>query len=317
MFLHFRENGGILSLGAQRRRGDKKGMEDNLIALITAHISKFSKGQKKIAQYIVEHYDEAAFMTALRLGQTVGTSESTVVRFAAQLGFDGYPEMQDAMQELIRSRLTTLQRIEVSRARMTDDEVLEDVMSYDMQNIRKTMEEIPRDVFNAAADALTKARKVYIFGAGSCQALATFAAYYLRLFLDDVCLIQATGQSEIFEEMLRISDEDAVLGISFPRYSSRAVKTMHYANRKGAKVIAVTDSKASPIAAYASHLLLAHSDMASVVDSLAAPLSVINALIVAVSLRRLEARRELLTELENLWNSQEVYLSADEDENHA
>ena len=256
-------------------------------------------------------------MTALRLGQTVGTSESTVVRFAAQLGFDGYPEMQAAMQELIRSRLTTLQRIEVSRARMTDDEVLEDVMSYDMQNIRKTMEEIPRAVFNAAADALTKARKVYIFGAGSCQALATFAAYYLRLFLDDVCLIQATGQSEIFEEMLRISDEDAVLGISFPRYSSRAVKTMRYADRKGAKVIAVTDSKASPIAAYATHLLLAHSDMASVVDSLAAPLSVINALIVAVSLRRLEARRELLTELENLWNSQEVYLSADEDDTHA
>lgn len=292
-------------------------MEDNLIALITAHISTFSKGQKKIAQYIAEHYDEAAFMTALRLGQTVGTSESTVVRFAAQLGFDGYPEMQAAMQELIRSRLTTLQRIEVSRARMTDDEVLEDVMSYDMQNIRKTMEEIPRAVFNAAADALTKARKVYIFGAGSCQALAIFAAYYLRLFLDDVCLIQATGQSEIFEEMLRISDEDAVLGISFPRYSSRAVKTMRYADRKGAKVIAVTDSKASPIAAYATHLLLAHSDMASVVDSLAAPLSVINALIVAVSLRRLEARRELLTELENLWNSQEVYLSADEDDTHA
>lgn len=286
-------------------------MENNLISLMAENCSGFSKGQKKIAQYITEHYDEAAFMTALRLGQTVGVSESTVVRFATELGFDGYPQLQKAMQELIRSRLTTLQRVEVSRARMADDEVLEDVMSYDMSNIRQTLEEMPRDIFYAAVDALVHAKKVYIFGAGSCAAIASFAAYYFKMFLSDVRLIQATGQSEIFEEMIRVSPEDVVIGISFPRYSSRAVKTLQYANSKNVKVVAITDSKTSPIAAFASYLLLAHSDMASVVDSLAAPLSVINALIVAVSLKCLEERREILTELESLWNSQQVYLSTD------
>ncbi len=288
-------------------------MEDNLIALISKKMSGFSKGQKRIALFITEHYDEAAFMTALRLGQTVGVSESTVVRFATALGFDGYPQLQKAMQGLIRSRLTTLQRVEVSRARLRDDEVLDDVMSYDMTNIRKTLEEIPRDVFYSAVDALVNARRIYLFGAGSCRALASFAAYYFKLFFNDVQLITTSGQSEIFEEMIQIDERDVVIGISFPRYSSRAVKTLGFAASKNAKVIAVTDSITSPIAPFASHLLLAHSDMASVVDSLAAPLSVLNALIVAVSLKQLESRRQVLTELEALWNSYEVYQPADED----
>lgn len=288
-------------------------MENNLIALISKKMSGFSKGQKKIALFITEHYDEAAFMTALRLGQTVGISESTVVRFAAMLGFDGYPQLQKAMQGLIRSRLTTLQRVEVSRARLRDDEVLDDVMSYDMSNICKTMEEMPHEVFYGAVDALVKARRVYLFGAGSCRALAQFAANYFKLFFNDVQLIYPSGQSEIFEEMIQISERDALIGISFPRYSRRAVQTMRFAAAKQAKVIALTDSPASPIAPFASHLLLAHSDMASVVDSLAAPLSVLNALIVAVSLKQLEKRRTVLTELEELWNSYEVYQPADED----
>ncbi len=287
-------------------------MDNNLIALIAENAAGFSKGQRKIAQFITEHYDEAAFMTALKLGNAVGVSESTVVRFAAELGFAGYPQLQKAMQGLIRSRLTTLQRIEVSRTRMRDDEVLDDVMSYDMTNIRETLEEMPRDVFYDAVDAMVKARHVYIFGAGSCRAIASFAAYYLKLFLPDVQLITVTGQSEIFEEMISISEQDVIIGISFPRYSSRAVRTLHYANSKHAKVIAITDTPASPIAKYASHLLLAHSDMASVVDSLAAPLSLMNALIVAVSLKQLECRRNVLTELEELWNSYEVYLPTDE-----
>ncbi len=287
-------------------------MDNNLLSLISEKSVDFSKGQKRIARFITEHYDEAAFMTAYKMGQAVGVSESTVVRFAAELGFAGYPQLQKAMQGLIRSRLTTLQRVEVSRSRMRDEDVLDDVMGYDMSNIRQTLEEMPRDVFYAAVDAMTKARRVYIFGAGSCRAIASFAAYYLKLFLLNVQLISVTGQSEIFEEMINVCDQDVVIGISFPRYSSRAVRTLRYAYSKGAQVIALTDTPASPIAKFASYLLLAHSDMASVVDSLTAPLSVINALIVAGSLKQLEARRGVLTELEELWNSYEVYQSADD-----
>ncbi len=287
-------------------------MDNNLLSLIEERSAGFSKGQKRIARFITEHYDEAAFMTAYKMGQAVGVSESTVVRFAAELGFAGYPQLQKAMQGLIRSRLTTLQRVEVSRARMRDEDVLDEVMAYDMSNIRQTLEEMPRDVFYAAVDAMIKARRVYIFGAGSCRAIASFTAYYLKLFLPDVQLITVTGQSEIFEEMINISDNDVVIGISFPRYSSRAVRTLRYADSKGAKIIALTDTPASPIAKFASYLLLAHSDMASVVDSLTAPLSVINALIVAVSLKQLDARRAVLTELEQLWNSYDVYQSTED-----
>ncbi len=287
-------------------------MDNNLLSLIEERSAGFSKGQKRIARFITEHYDEAAFLTAYKMGQAVGVSESTVVRFAAELGFAGYPQLQKAMQGLIRSRLTTLQRVEVSRARMRDEDVLDEVMAYDVSNIRQTLEEMPRDVFYAAVDAMVKARRVYIFGAGSCRAMASFAAYYLKLFLPDVQLITVTGQSEIFEEMINLSENDVIIGISFPRYSSRAVRTLRYAHSKGAQVIALTDTPASPIAKFASFLLLAHSDMASVVDSLTAPLSVINALIVAVSLKQLDARRSVLTELEQLWNSYEVYQSADD-----
>ncbi len=287
-------------------------MDNNLLSLIAERNADFSKGQKRIARFITEHYDEAAFMTAYKMGQAVGVSESTVVRFAAELGFAGYPQLQKAMQGLIRSRLTTLQRVEVSRSRMRDEDVLDEVMTYDVSNIRQTLEEMPRDVFYAAVDAMVRARRVYLFGAGSCRAMASFAAYFLKLFLPDVQLITVTGQSEIFEEMINISEKDVIIGISFPRYSSRAVRTLRYAHSKGAQVIALTDTPASPIARFASYLLLAHSDMASVVDSLTAPLSVINALIVAVSLKQLDARRAVLTELEELWNSDAVYQVVDD-----
>ena len=282
-------------------------MKTNLIAHITECAKGFSKGQRRIAQYILEHYDTAAFMTAFRLGEAVGVSESTVVRFAAELGFEGYPQLQKAMQELIRSKLTTIQRIEVTRARMTDDEVLDNVLAYDMANIRQTLEELPRDVFYQAVDAIVNARKVYIFGAGSCRALANFLAYYLKLLLGDIHLISTSSETEILEEMLRIDESDAIIGLSFPRYSSRAVKALHFAHARQAKVVAITDSVLSPIADLATYLLLAHSDMATIVDSLVAPLSIINALIVAISLKKRESNIPILTELEQLWETYQVY----------
>ena len=282
-------------------------MKTNLIAHISEHAAGFSKGQKRIAQYIQEHYESAAFMTAFKLGETVGVSESTVVRFAAELGFDGYPQLQKAMQELIRSKLTTVQRIEVTRARMADDEVLDNVMAYDMANIRLTLEELPRDVFYQAVDAIVEARRVYIFGAGSCRALANFLAYYLKLLLPDIHLIYTSSETEILEEMLQIGEQDAIIGLSFPRYSSKAVKTVHFAHSRQAKIIAITDSVLSPIAEYASYLLLAHSDMATIVDSLVAPLSIINALLVAVSLKKMDSNAARLTELEQLWETYQVF----------
>lgn len=283
----------------------------DLIAHITRQMPKFSKGQRLIASYILEHYDTAAYMTAYALGEAVGVSESTVVRFATELGFSGYPRLQEAMQELVRSKLTSVQRVEVTRARMRDDEVLENVMSYDMANIRKTLAELDPAVFDAAVEALVQARRVYIFGAGSCRALANFLAYYLKLLLPDVRLIAAVGETEILEEMFPINQDDAIIGLSFPRYSSRAVKALHFAHSRGAQVIAVTDTQRSPIADFATYLLLAHSDMATIVDSLVAPLSIINALTVAISLKRMEANRATLTELESLWETYHVYQPAE------
>ena len=250
-------------------------------------------------------------MTAYSLGEAVGVSESTVVRFATELGFSGYPRLQKAMQELVRSKLTSVQRVEVTRARMRDDEVLDNVMSYDMSNLRQTLAELDPQVFDAAVEALVKARRVYVFGAGSCRALANFAAYYLKLLLPDIRLISTSSETEILEEMFPISEEDAIIGLSFPRYSSKAVKAVHFAHSRGANVIAITDSLRSPISDFATCLLLAHSDMATIVDSLVAPLSIINALLVAISLKRMDANRETLNELETLWETYHVYQPAE------
>lgn len=291
-------------------------MKATLTGLIHAHESHFSKGQRRIAAFITEHSDEAAFMTAFRLGEEVGVSESTVVRFAAELGIDGYPQLQKAMQEMIRSKLTILQRLEVTRAHMADDEVLHDVAAADIHNIRQTMEEMDQEAFFGAVDTIVHARHLYVFAAGSCKALASFLTHYLQMLLGNrVHLVTASSQSEIFEEMLDIDRQDAVIGISFPRYSSKAATTLHYARSKGARVIALTDSLLSPIATHASYRLLAHSDMASIVDSLVAPLSVINALIVAVSLKTMDQNRHKLEELERLWGDYRVYEPVDETEN--
>ncbi len=288
-------------------------MNTTLTGLIEAHAPQFSKGQRRIATFITDHYDEAAFMTAARLGDEVGVSESTVVRFATELGFSGYPQLQKALQELIRSKLTTVQRLDITRARMQDEDVLKSVANGDIGNIRRTLEILYEAVFFVAVRRIVAARHVYVFGAGSCKHLAGFLTHYLQMLLGgQVRRIAVASQSEIFEEMLDLSDEDVVIGISFPRYSKKAVQTLHYAHTKGAGVIALTDSALSPIAPYAAALLTAHSDMASVVDSLVAPLSLINALIVAVSLKTMDRVRPKLEELEQLWHHYGMYQSAEE-----
>ena len=282
-------------------------MKTNLLMRIAAHRDDFSKGQRAIARFISEQYDEAAYMTAFQLGEAVGVSESTVVRFAAEIGFDGYPELQKAVQELVRSRLTTLKRVELTRERMTDDEVLDNVLTSDMNNVRLTLEALPQEIFNAAVHDIVTARRVYIFGAGSCRPLAGFAHYYFKLLMQNTCLLSSGSIAEIFEEMVDIGEEDVILGMSFPRYSSKAVSILDFARSRKAKVIAITDSLLSPIADYADHLLLAHSDLATVVDSLVAPLSILNALIVAVSLKRMEENRDSLEMLETIWSRYGVY----------
>lgn len=270
----------------------------------------FSKGQKNIAKYIHEHYDKAAFMTASRLGATVGVSESTVVRFASELGFEGYPELQRELQELIRNKLTSVQRIEVSDDRIGSKDMLEKVLNADIEKIRKTLAEISRDDFEGAVQAISEAGTVYLLGVRSSSALADFLGFYLNLILKNVKVVYSTGVSEMFEQMLRVSSQDVVVAISFPRYSSRTIKALKFVSGRGAKVVAITDSHMSPLAPFADYLLLARSDMASFVDSLVAPLSLINALIVAIGQQRREDVYDTFGKLENIWKEYEVYEQA-------
>ena len=259
---------------------------NDLMNRIQSNLPEFSKGQRLIARYIAEHYDKAAFMTASRLGATVGVSESTVVRFATELGYDGYPHLQKTLQEMIRNRLTAVQRMEVTNDRMGNRDVLQTVLSADVEKIRMTLDEIDREAFQGAVDALTGARRIYIVGVRSSSALASFLGFYFNLLFENVTLVHTNSVSEIFEQVLRIGPGDVLFGVSFPRYSKRTLSAMQYARDRGARVIALTDSHLSPLARVADHLLLARSDMASFVDSLVAPLSVVNALIVAVGMSR-------------------------------
>ena len=279
----------------------------DLLTQIEQRMPKFSKGQKQIAAYILAHYDKAAYMTAAKLGALVGVSESTVVRFALELGLDGYPELQHSLQELIRTRLTALQRIEITNDRIGDADLLEKVLVSDIDKIKRTLEEIDRTSFNSAVDALIGAKMIYIIGMRSASTLANFLYFYLNLIFPHVRLVRTTSGSEIFEQILRISEEDAIVGISFPRYSKRIINAMEYAKSQGAHVIALTDSASSPIAAHADDVLLAKSDMASFVDSLVAPLSIINALIVAIGKKKQDEVAATFEKLENIWDEYEVY----------
>ena len=280
---------------------------NDLMSKIQASLSEFSKGQRLIAHYIAEHYDKAAFMTASRLGATVGVSESTVVRFATELGYDGYPHLQKALQEMIRNRLTAVQRMEVAGDRMGGRDVLETVLCSDVEKIRMTLDELDRTAFQNASDAIIHARRIYILGVRSSSALAGFLGFYFTLLFDNGHVLCTNSVSEIFEQLLRIGADDVFIGISFPRYSQRTLSAMKYSHDRGAKVIALTDSRLSPLARYADHTLVAKSDMASFVDSLVAPLSVVNALIVQSSLGRQREVESTFNQLENIWDEYHIY----------
>ncbi|MBQ5398197.1 MAG: MurR/RpiR family transcriptional regulator [Ruminococcus sp.] len=282
-------------------------MVEHLLSRIEVNMSSFSKGQKRIANYIEEHYDRAAFMTASKLGKTVGVSESTVVRFATELGYSGYPKLQKAMQEMIRDKLTSVQRIDVTTDRIGDDDVLDSIMNQDIDKIRRTLEETSHKDFDAAVKAIVRARRIYIFGVRSTASLAQFLGYYFGLIFDNVRVITDTSKTHTYEQLFRISEQDVMIGISFPRYSTMAVESMSLARDRGANVIAITDSMVSPLVSAANHVLIARSDMASVVDSLVAPLSLINALIVATVLEKKDEVTDTFKELELVWNHQGVY----------
>lgn len=282
-------------------------MENDLESRIRAKASEFSKGQKKIAAAITENYDKSAYMTAARLGDMVGVSESTVVRFALELGYDGYPELQRAVQELVRTKLTSNQRIAVSNIRFGGEDLLESVLSADISKIRYTLENIDRASFDAAVDAIVKARQMYILGVRSSAALASFLNFNLSLISERVKFVQPTSTGEVFEQMLDIGPEDVTFAISFPRYSQKMIKAVKYARTAGAGVIALTDTTLSPIAEHADYVLTAQSDMASYVDSLVAPLSVINAILVAVTKKKQAEVTARFDKLERSWDEYEVY----------
>ncbi len=281
--------------------------QNDLLNTIEQKLPTFSKGQRHIAAFMLEHYDKAAYMTAAKLGNLAGVSESTVVRFAIELGFDGYPELQHSLQELIRTKLTALQRIEITNDRIGDSDLLEKVLCSDIDKIKRTLEEIDRKSFDSAVDAMIGAKMIYIIGMRSSSSLASFMYHYLSLIFPHVRLVRTTSGSEIFEQILRISKGDVIIGISFPRYSKRIINALEYAKKQSAHVVSITDSPASPIAALADDTLLAKSDMASFVDSLVAPLSIINALIVAIGRKKQDEVSETFSKLEQIWDEYDVY----------
>ena len=282
-------------------------LDKDILSVIEMKRAEFSKGQLRIARYLEENFDKAAFMTAARLGKTAGVSESTVVRFASELGFDGYPEMRRALQEMIRNRLTSVQRIEVARNVMGTGETLSTILHSDMEKIHMTLGGVDREQFHQAVKKILSARQIYVIGTRTAAALAVFMGFYFNLLFQNVKVLYESSASEIFEQILRISPEDVVIGISFPRYSRRTVKAVRFARDQGATVIGLTDVATSPIARVADINLFAKSDMVSFVDSLVAPLSLINALIVAVGNETQEKLSDTFEKLERVWEEYEVY----------
>ena len=285
------------------------GTNNELLQKIDDGYARFSKGQKKLADYIRRDYDKAAFLTAARMGEVVGVSESTVVRFATALGYSGYPAFQKALEEMVRTRLNSIQRMEVTYGRITQGEILASVLQSDIEKIKLTMESIDHEAFELAVETILKARKVYVVGIRSCAPLASFLSFYLNLLCEDVTAVSTNSASEIFEQLLRIGEEDVIIGISFPRYSMRTLKAMEFANNRNAKIITLTDSIHSPINLYSSCNLIARSDMASIVDSLVAPLSVVNALVVALCMKKQKEVVDTLESMEKIWDEYQVYSS--------
>ena len=282
-------------------------MNEDILLILQQRAGSFSKGQRMLARYITESYDKAAFMTASKLGKTVGVSESTVVRFAVELGYDGYPSMQKAMQDMVLNRLTAVQRIEVANDRIGDQDILSMVMQSDADKLRQTAEIVDREDFRAAVNKILGAKRIYIMGARSVAPLASFLGYYLNFMFDDVRIITASGASEMFEKLVGINSDDVVVAFSFPRYSAATVKGAQYCRTTGATVIGFTDSRLSPLGQHCDHILVAKSDMASLVDSIVAPLSVVNALIVALASGREHILAKTFDALERVWEEYSVY----------
>ena len=287
-------------------------MNTDILSILQEKASTFSKGQRMIARYITEAYDKAAFMTANKLGKTVGVSESTVVRFAVDLGFDGYPSMQKAMQEMVLNRLTSVQRIEVANDRIGDQDVVTTVIQSDIEKLRQTGETVDREEFREAVNAILNAKRVYILGVRSVAPLASFLGYYLNYMFNNVHVVTASGSSEMFEKIVGVNSEDVVIAFSFPRYSAATLKAAEYCRSTGATVIGITDNKFSPLGQASDRVLCAKSDMVSLVDSLVAPLSVVNALIVAIAAKREKELHRTFETLEHIWDQYNVYEKRDE-----
>lgn len=287
-------------------------MNNDILSVLQERATTFSKGQRAIARYITESYDKAAFMTASKLGRTVGVSESTVVRFAVELGYDGYPTMQKAMQEMVLNRLTSVQRIEVANDRIGDQNILSLVLQSDMEQLRKTVSSVDRKDFSAAVNAILDARRIYVLGVRSASALASFLGYYLNLMFEDVHTITASGTGQVLEKLISAGPDDVVIAFSYPRYSTSTVTGASFCHSKGAKIVAMTDSRTSPLGQTSDFVLQTKSDMASLVDSLVAPLSVVNALVVALAARREEKLAKTFSRLEEIWETYQVYEKQDD-----
>ncbi|MCI9468597.1 MAG: MurR/RpiR family transcriptional regulator [Oscillospiraceae bacterium] len=286
-------------------------MENDILAVIERESASFSKGQRNIAKYILENYDKAAFMTAGKLGKTVGVSESTVVRFAAELGYDGYPEMRKVLQEVVRNKLTSVQRIEVATEQIDEENLIDSIMTADAERVRITLESVDREAFDRAVSAIVNAKKVYIIGTRASSSLATFFGYYMSLIMDNVAVVHDTAVSEVYEQLFRVGPGDVVIGISFPRYSSRTVAAMKYAKSRGAETIGITDCEASPLYGISNINLYARSDMVSFIDSLVAPMSLLNALLAEIGFCSRENISDTFRRLEDVWSEYAVFLTDD------
>lgn len=278
----------------------------DLMKQVQINFSRLSKGQKLIAEYILHHYEKAAFMTAAKLGEKVGVSESTVVRFADALGYDGYPKLQRALQELIKTKLTTVQRLEMSQDYVGKENIIKNVLKADIENVRATIEELNYDVFFESVNLLLNAKRIYVVGMRSSTTLAEYLGFYLNLILDNVKIV-SQGVSDIFEQLMRVSKDDVVIGIGYPRYAQKTIDALSYAKDQGSKIISITDSLLSPIAGMADYTLIARSNMASFVDSLVAPMSLINAFVIAVGMQEKASITESFNKLENIWDRFHIY----------
>jgi len=287
----------------------------DILTIIKKNYPDLSKGHKKIADYVLSKYDKAAYLNASALASEVGISESTVVRFAYELGCDGFTAFQRSLQEIIPNKLTSVQRMDVTTARMGDKDILTTVMNTDLEKIRQTLEDTDREEFSGAVETILNAKNVYILGVRSAASLAQFVYFYTTLLLPNVKLLQTSSSSEVFEQLIRIDEDSVVLAISFPRYSKRTLKAVQFASSRGSKIVSITDSPYAPINEYATHKLIARSDMASFVDSLVAPLSLINSLIVAIGMHKKDEIKNTFEQLENIWDEYEVYEKSEDKQN--